>query len=229
MLTIFPRPCAGCQGATFRGGFCALCAEATFPVHRPCRICAQPNAGGPLCARCRQSPPPYEVVRACWEYDGAVADALRRVKYGGDIPALRSLCQAARPWFRQALQKAPPGSCLVALPSHPREIRDRGFHVPTFCLRHLREDRRGPGAPAGGALMKIRETEKQASLSEQGRARNVRGAFRYRGKTPPPGTTALLFDDVMTTGATAREATRALLGAGFAAVEVFVLARAGRD
>ena len=52
----------------------------------------------------------------------------------------------------------------------------------------------------------------------------MRGAFRAR--RPVQGLRVCLVDDVLTTGATAAEAARALLAAGAAHVEVRTLARA---
>jgi len=53
----------------------------------------------------------------------------------------------------------------------------------------------------------------------------VRGAFRAAGR---PAERVLLVDDVATSGATARECSRRLIGAGARAVNVWCFARASR-
>jgi uncharacterized protein (TIGR03000 family) len=76
-----------------------------------------------------------------------------------------------------------------------------------------------------GWLRRIRNTPPQTSQTLAGRRENVRGAFRARTGVPLRGRSVLLVDDVMTTGATASEAARALRAGGAARVVVAVLAR----
>jgi predicted amidophosphoribosyltransferase len=61
------------------------------------------------------------------------------------------------------------------------------------------------------------------------RAENVRGAFRVRQPDAVRGQRILLVDDVMTTGATLKEASTALLRVRASAVYVAVLARGTGD
>jgi predicted amidophosphoribosyltransferase len=70
-----------------------------------------------------------------------------------------------------------------------------------------------------------RWTEKQGTLSAADRKHNVSGAFSVAGHYPLHGKRVLLVDDVLTTGATASSATKALLKAGAAEVRVAVAAR----
>ena len=79
------------------------------------------------------------------------------------------------------------------------------------------------------ALMRSRATQSQGAMpSAKARRRNVMGAF----KVPQPGRVAgrslLLVDDVLTTGATAEAASRALKRAGAAKVQILALARVVR-
>jgi ComF family protein len=74
------------------------------------------------------------------------------------------------------------------------------------------------------ALRRIRNTPQQTTQTATARLDNVRNAFRARAGLT--GRTVLLVDDVMTTGSTVAEATRALRRAGARRVVVAVLARA---
>ena len=84
-------------------------------------------------------------------------------------------------------------------------------------------------APAAdpGLLWRPADQAHQADLNRAERQRNLRSAFmtdpRRRGELQ--GQRVALVDDVMTTGATAREAAAALLRGGAAAVDVWVVAR----
>src|SRR3990170_3790764 len=74
-------------------------------------------------------------------------------------------------------------------------------------------------------LRKTKERPPQAGLSAAARRTNVVSAYRARLPRCLRGTTLLLVDDVLTTGATAEAAARALLAAGAGAVDVLTLAR----
>jgi predicted amidophosphoribosyltransferase len=73
-------------------------------------------------------------------------------------------------------------------------------------------------------LVRTRDTRRQVGLSEVAREANVRGAFTASAAVR--GHEVVLVDDVLTSGATAREAARALSEAGATRVFVLTLARA---
>ena len=76
-----------------------------------------------------------------------------------------------------------------------------------------------------GLLRKIKWTPDQSDLTAANRKLNLKDAFAVR---PRPrslaGKTVLLVDDILTTGTTASECSRALLHAGVARVIVAVVA-----
>jgi len=75
-------------------------------------------------------------------------------------------------------------------------------------------------------VLKIRrKVSKQGTLSIRARFRNVRGIFRVSAGYDLAGARVMLIDDVMTTGATASEASRQLRRAGADSVIVTVVAR----
>ena len=81
---------------------------------------------------------------------------------------------------------------------------------------------------ASSTLMRLRATDSQAGLTPHMRRVNVRGAFSVSDPAAVRSRHVLVIDDILTTGATAREAAKALLKAGAASVWVATLARARR-
>ena len=64
-------------------------------------------------------------------------------------------------------------------------------------------------------------------MGRRQRRANLQGAIRLKRKEKVFGYHVLLIDDVLTSGATANAAARALLDAGAKAVDVLVFARVG--
>lgn len=232
LQALLPRACGGCN-ANFsgQGGFCPICAPVVEPLSKCCQRCAEPMGSSEerksrsLCTHCVADPPNFQRAFALFTYDGAVADCIRRTKYGGDLQALHSLCLEARPLMPRQGRELPKEITSVVMPSHSREIRKRGFHVPSLIARHLSELL--PPKERFGQLVKTRSTSQQASLGYERRSLNVAEAFAWKGR-PSLGGPILLIDDVMTTGATVREATVVLQAAGYDEVYVLLLARAQR-
>jgi len=74
-------------------------------------------------------------------------------------------------------------------------------------------------------LAKVRRTPPQSGLTATARRKNLRKAFRARSRSVLSGRSVLLVDDILTTGTTAHEASKALRQAGVDRVVVAVLAR----
>ncbi len=76
-------------------------------------------------------------------------------------------------------------------------------------------------------LQRFKSTRRQVGLSALQRQENVRGAFRVADdmRARIASEAVLLVDDIYTSGATAKAASRALLRAGAAAVDVLTFAR----
>jgi ComF family protein len=117
---------------------------------------------------------------------------------------------------------------VVPVPLHRRRLWWRRANQSALLAAVIADNGGKPFAPT--ALARIRATEQQVGLTPDQRDRNVRGAFRV----PAPeamsvsGRRVLLVDDVYTTGATVKAATRALLRAGAVGVDVLVFARVVR-
>jgi ComF family protein len=201
-----PRACAACDlpleedDIHFCGG-CAPLLEEAPAGHRPPASAA-----------------------AAYVHTGPLAEAVRRYKYGpradlaGPLGAL--LADAARPLAGRV-------DVVVPMPLHPRRLRARGFDQAALLALPVA---RALGVPCvTRALCRVRETPPQAGLDAQGRAENVRGAFRVRAVTGLAGARVLLVDDVRTTGATLAAASEALCEARVAEVRTLTLALAERD
>jgi predicted amidophosphoribosyltransferase len=119
---------------------------------------------------------------------------------------------------------------LVPVPSRRRAARVRGGpHVQRLagrCARSLAEA--GRPAAMAPALRLDAGVRDAVGLDRRQRVANLAGRVRVRqAGAPPPGTSVVLLDDVVTTGATAAACTWALTDAGMVVTAVLALTAAG--
>lgn len=235
------RRLAGALAAFAWPGPCVLCAT-DLPAGARCGVCpacwgALPARGGPGCGRCDlpagaplepASCPDCSHWRGADPLDGAVAAFVyaaplvtlhRRFKFGGSadlaVPFGRAMAAA---W--QARGAVRP-DLVVAVPPDPRRWTARR-RVPRLLAREVAARL---GVPSGrGVLRKRHATGSQTARDGAARRNGPAGAFTARPDAAA-GLRVLVVDDVLTTGATLREAARALRAAGAAAVFALVLAR----
>ncbi len=114
---------------------------------------------------------------------------------------------------------------LVPIPLHRLRLASRRFNQSAALARVISRESAVPLETM--ALERVKPTAPQVGLTRPQRAANLSGAFRV-DKTRAgriAGGAVVLVDDVLTTGATANAAARALLKAGAARVDLLVFAR----
>jgi ComF family protein len=155
-------------------------------------------------------------------YDGPLRDVILRMKHHSGEALAELLGELWTDVAGPRLLALKP-EVVVPVPLHWWRRWQRGYNQSAALARSLADRLKLPCHP--GWLRRIRNTPPQTSQTLAGRRENVRGAFRARHGVPLRQCTVLLVDDVMTTGATAGEAARALLKGGAERVVVAVLAR----
>jgi ComF family protein len=166
-------------------------------------------------------------------YQGRMKDAVHALKYDRLHPAARGLGRMLAHAIAQLAADAPRALLVIPVPLHRTRHAQRGFNqarsLAKEALAVLAQSHPAWRLTlASSALVRLRATESQAGLSPRERRLNLRGAFSVTDPAAVKGRHILLIDDIMTTGATARAASRALMQAGAASVWVATLARARR-
>jgi ComF family protein len=155
-------------------------------------------------------------------YQGELGQAVVRLKRRRNEPlgfALGRLLVESRATALHELRT----EIVVPTPMHwLRRIR-RGTNGPDLLAEALAKCLELPLVTA--CLKRKRLTRLQVDVLPGERHVQQRNSFRICGKARVKGRRILLVDDVLTTGSTAAEATKALIDAGAAAVSVAVLAR----
>lgn len=206
-MTVAPRSVPSWREAVAEacGGAVAL----LLPVW--CAGCDAPDTT--LCASCRELLAPRVRRRAIdtdltvfsgLEFAGVPARVLRSFKEDGRTALARPLGDALAAAVAAAAGERAATAAIVPVPSSRRALRRRGHEIAALLAR------RGGLRPLA-ALTVTGATADQRGLGRAERARNVAGSLRARGVE---GVEVIVVDDVVTTGATLREAVRALTAGG---------------
>jgi ComF family protein len=208
----------------------------TDPV---CSRCGEPSGGSDLsvspltCRVCRLAPPAFTRAVSYGPYEGRMREAIHALKYDGLHGASSRLGEMLAAAISRLAPEAPAEMLVIPVPLHRSKHAQRGFNqARLLAVNALAELRRmHPGwrlTLASSAVVRIRATESQASLTPRERRINLRGAFVVADPKAVALKHILLIDDIFTTGATARAMAQILMRSGAASVWVATLARARR-
>ena len=205
--------------------------------------------GRMLCHRCRAglstraavawpSPVPDGLVTpwATEAYDGAVRELVVGHKDRGQWGHRRVLGELLARAVIAATAGLDPDVpvLLVPVPSRPGAGRQRGYEATAALVRSAATRVRRERSVGVAPLVVSRGAADQAGLDAAGRAANVRHSMHCPTATlarvarRSPRAYVVVCDDVITTGATAREAQRALESVGLAPVAVAAVAATRR-
>ena len=226
---LLPVVCSACgSGPQEADGLCRRCNRmllslVSLPYCPRCGSTVGPNIpiGDDGCAACPTTLPRFARTVRLGPYHQPLRGVIHDLKY--------YRCNIMRRRLGRLLGQAVAGQCrgelfdlALAVPMHWRRRLARGADHAAILARAVAGQLK---LPAGDELIRIRHTPPQTNLPRSQRIRNVRGAFAVRRAGSIAGANVLLIDDVTTTGATANEATAALLKAGAARVCLAVIAK----
>ncbi len=202
-----------------------------MPWH--CVLCGDRADGRAICVACEADLPwrdrPWrarlagiDATEVCFDFSYPIRQLLHRAKYGRDIAVARLLgelfasgIETAGPW------SAAPGSvALFPVPMARRRLLARGYNQAIEIAEPVSLRLSIPVDVV--SVYKHKGLTPQSKLDAARRRSNVRYAFACR--RPPQVDTAIIIDDVITTGATVQSMARTLRAAGVRNVHAWALA-----
>ncbi len=207
-----------------------LCPECTGKLN------AKNSGSGPVCPFCGNIAGANLNCRFCAEnqsldfyfwgiYDNELKECILKFKFHGAVELGRRLSEMAGTSLAERMAQNN-YDLIVPLPLHRTRKRERQFNQSDMIAESISKML---GIELGrNMLLRTKSTRQQAKLPEQDRWNNVKGAFEIANGSRDllKGSSILLVDDIVTTGATIHEASLPLLESGIKRLDVFSLAYA---
>jgi len=203
-----PSVCPVCGYAAAKPGV-FLCAKCYTGLHRNISLMETRSGSIP-------------VILSCSSYSGPVRECIRCVKYHGNKLLIRTMARIinrAIPLnrlFRDA-------DVIIPVPLSAWRYRQRGFNQAETLGRFISGI---TGIPMStDILFKIRRTTPQSGLNKKERVNNLKGSFYVSAGNIKKYRSAVLVDDVITTGATLDCCAAGLRDNGIDDIKGFTLAK----
>ena len=223
---LFPKRCIQCK--TFGSYLCTNCfATITFCDMMVCTVCQKQAIGGlthPVC-KTRSS---IDGVFPSLVYKGVVKKLVYVFKYPPYLTDLQA--QLIELFYEGLIQKEQFMSLLkepsmfVPIPLHASKFRKRGYNQSALLAKGLAKKLE---IDVFDYLKRVKSTKTQVGLSKDDRRGNIAEAFALQLASNDEikrYNQVFLIDDVVTSGATLREAAKVLKKAGFQKVWGLTLA-----
>jgi len=233
---LFPERCLSCLRIRGAGGAAGLCLGCRGLLRPPpaniCAACALPldftfdiDTGTEyFCGKCRLDPPPFDAAMYAIAYEGPIREVIHAFKFGQSPHLAGPLAdmgmERLAPWLAQRR-----GAVIIPVPLHWRRLHWRGYNHAYLLASRL--GRMAGLAVDEGLLRRARHTKQQYGLNREERGKNVKEAFSTPAPEKLAGRDVVLFDDIITTGATARECCKTLQKCKPNSVAVATLCKAG--
>lgn len=225
---LFPPICIGCKSIVSHDGtLCASCWNGIRFIEKPyCPVMGTPFSHDLgkyfLSAEALSETPPFARLRSATIHQGLARHMTILLKFHDRTDLAPWM---ARWMLRAGEELITDCDMIIPVPLHRWRFWRRRFNQSAELSRHLAHFSSKPLCV--DILERSRNTRQQTTLSASQRKKNVDGAFRVAKEKQAElkGRHILLIDDVYTTGATLRAATRCLSRYGAAQIDVLTFSR----
>lgn len=223
LARLLPTQCAVCRGWALTR-VCADCRRQYTTRQPRCAVCAAVGPDGvAACGACLRSPPPFARTIAAVDYAFPWSGLITAFKFHQTLDLAAALAELLARAVQTSDAARP--TLLLPVPLSAERLAERGANQAWELTRRI--GRRLGIEARPGVLRRLVNTPHLANLPREQRTATIRGAFCLapeQARSVRDRCVALV-DDVMTSGATAAEASRVLRAGGASEVQVWVLAR----
>lgn len=218
---VAPAQCISCgdEGVVL----CPACSAAEIIAYgERCWSCGTVSQGGRTCPRCRKSSPRF--VWLSTNYEGAAKKLINVYKFSGQRAAAASLAAIMAETLADFLSEAELSKLnylIVSIPTATSRRRHRGFGHAELLTKQIGRRTNLEPISALGRLGQSRQVGARRDI----RLKQAEGKYYVCLPYLIKDRNILLIDDVVTTGATLRAATKTLRQAGAKRIDALVFAK----
>ncbi len=201
---LYPRRCVLCDVPLHKNELysCGSCRpNIKFITGNTCTKCGRilMSRFDFVCPRCLNARHFFDEAAAPFAYGGEIRASIARFKYRGRAEYAEFYAKAIYAYAKKRIE-AWGAEVLIPVPVHESRLQKRGYNQAYLIARELEKL---TGIPVDNSLVKrIKKTTAQKELTAAQRRSNLEAAFSYISEKSPPKS-AIIIDDIFTTGSTA--------------------------
>ena len=206
---LFPGLSCACCGEELIDNSCGLCdiCKQGLNLHNNncCQKCGEPlDHPRDICPACANANYEFKRAISCCEYNELSGKLIKDLKYNGKKYIAKIIANFLAEKYKEC------GFCadyITFVPSGKSTLKERGYNQGKLICD---EFSLLTNVPVLETLERVKETERQATLSGEERRKNIIGAFAPVKEAKVYEKNVLLVDDVFSTGTTLSESVKAL-------------------
>lgn len=225
---LFPAQCLLCHLPSNDKLICDHCQKEFNQARSCCLHCGLSlHTTQPYCGDCLKHPHHFTQLYALADYQTPFSTLIKQLKYKKNLLAGellgQLLCQALITHLDY--NKIQQIDYLLAVPLHPKKVRQRGFNQTQIITQYLSKQLNIPLLSEG--IERSKETRPQEGLSRHKRNSNLKGAFTINTVQQKAlnNSYIVIIDDVVTTGATVNSLSQLLVQAGVKRIDIWCVCR----
>lgn len=196
---------------------CDACATKLQYVREPyCLKCGKQlkTAEKAICDGCSRQKIVIDEGRAVFIYDDIMRKSIYRFKYNSRKEYAKYYASEIYKVHKDTIRRWNP-DIIIPIPLHKSKMKSRGFNQAYLIAKEVSNLTKIP--VKDNIIYRAKRTEKQKNLGENDRRGNAKNAFKM-SSDGVQYLSAMLIDDIYTTGATINSAAKTLKDGGFTKV-----------
>lgn len=225
----FTHSCYICKESINHEGICNDCwKKLKFITNPKCKICGYPFEFHDedinkdlICLKCLRKYPKFDKNISSLRYNEASKNIIIPFKHSNKTILKNFISEIMISSGKELIDQC---DFIIPIPIHFKRLIKRKYNQSALLAHTISKKTKKKYLPV---LKRIKFTESQGHLTTKERIKNVKNNFEINKKYKKIiiGKTALLIDDVITTGATINECARVLKNNGFSRVLVLTFCK----